>query len=86
MKLFLHSYIEKFLKKAIYEYDKHTRSWCASVEELPGTYAQADTIEEVRNQLAEVIEDYIYVSLHQGHLLPNFKRITRRRDAKAYQA
>lgn len=63
MKLFINSYIEKLLKKANYEYDEQTKSWCASVDKLPGAYAQADTVEEVRDQLAEVIEDYILVSI-----------------------
>ena len=75
MKLFINSYIEKFLKKANYEYDKKTKSWCASVDELPGAYAQADTVEEVRDQLAEVIEDYILVSIAERQKLPDFKNL-----------
>ncbi|MDA2922312.1 type II toxin-antitoxin system HicB family antitoxin [Patescibacteria group bacterium AH-259-L07] len=77
MKLFITSYIEELLKKANYEYDKATKSWCASVDELPGAYAQADTVEEVRGQLAEVIEDYILVSLTEGQKLPHFKKFTK---------
>jgi len=75
MKLFINSYIEKLLKKADYEYDKQTKSWCASIDVLPGAYAQADTVEDVREQLAEVIEDYIFVSLHEHHSLPYFKKL-----------
>ncbi len=78
MKLFINSYIEKLLKKANYEYDKKTESWCASVNVLPGAYAQADTVEETRNQLAEVIEDYILVSLSEKQKIPNFKRIDKK--------
>ncbi len=78
MKLFINSYIEKLLKKANYEYDKKTKSWCASVDILPGAYAQADTVEEVRNQLAEVIEDYILVSLAEKQKLPNFKKLAKK--------
>ena len=59
MKLFIIQYIKNLLSKAEYEYDKETKSWCASLKDLPGVYAQADTVEEVRSQLAEVIEDYI---------------------------
>lgn len=75
MKLFINTYIENFLRKARYEYDEHTKSWCASVKELPGAYAQADTIEETRERLAEVIEDYILVSLHERQFLPGFKKL-----------
>lgn len=75
MKLFIASYIEKFLRKANYEYDEKTKTWCASVDDLPGAYAQADTVEEVREQLAEVIEDYILVSLQEKQALPRFKKL-----------
>ena len=72
MKLFIISYIENLIKKADYEYDEETKSWCASIDELPGAYAQADTVEKARQQLAEVIEDYIIVSLKENQKLPNF--------------
>ena len=75
MKLYITQYIENLLRKAEYEYDKETKSWCASVKELPGTYAQADTVEEARSQLAEVIEDYILVSLRERQTLPGFKKL-----------
>ncbi len=56
MKLFILEYIENLLKKAQYEYDSATSSWCAYVQELPGAYAQADSVEEAREKLTEVIE------------------------------
>ena len=73
MELYLIDYINKMLKKADYEYDSVTNSWCASVDELPGAYAQADTIEEARSDLVEVMEEYVFVSLQEGHPLPEFK-------------
>lgn len=70
MKLFINSYIDKLLKKADYEYDRQTKSWCASVDDLPGAYAQANTKIEVKKLLAEVIEDYILVnSLSTGYAI-----------------
>lgn len=75
MKLYITRYIENLLRKAEYEYDKTTKTWCASLNELPGAYAQADTVEEVREQLAEVIEDYILVNLQEKQALPGFKKL-----------
>ncbi len=75
MKLYIPRYIENILRKAEYEYDEETKSWCANVKELPGAYAQANSVEEVREQLAEVIEDYILVSLQERHSLPGFKKL-----------
>ncbi len=71
--LFIPAYIQKQLEKAKYEYDPATKSWCAWVVALPGTYAQANSVEEVREQLAEVIEDYIFITLKKGGKLKNFK-------------
>ena len=73
MELYLVKYINKMLKKASYEHDSGTNSWCDSVDELPGVYAQADTIEDVRSEIAEIIEEYVFVSLQEGHPLPEFK-------------
>ena len=73
MELFIIKYINKMLKKADYEYDPATKSWCASVDDLPGAYAQADTVEDVRAELAETIEEFVLVSLQEGHPLPEFK-------------
>jgi len=39
MNLYIVKYIEKMLRQANYEYDEQTRSWCASVDVLPGAYA-----------------------------------------------
>lgn len=77
MELFIAKYIENLLKKAKYEYDDATNSWCASIDELPGAYAQADSVEEARNELASVVEDYIFVSLYERQQLPNFKRFAK---------
>ena len=73
MDLYLIKYINKMLKKADYAFDPETNSWCASLDDLPGTYAQADTIEDARSELAEVIEEYVFVSLQEGHPLPEFR-------------
>jgi len=73
MTLYIMNYIEGMLRRANYEFDEQTKSWCASVDALPGAYAQADTVEEVRSELAEVIEEYVLVSLQEGHPLPEFR-------------
>ncbi|MFH1412672.1 MAG: DUF1902 domain-containing protein [bacterium] len=74
LNLFINNYIEKMLKKVRYEFDEETKSWCAVLKELPGVYAQADTVEEVRQQVAEVIEDYIIISLQNNHNLFAFEK------------
>ena len=70
--LFIPTYIENQLKKARYEFDPNLKVWCAWVSSLPGVYAQADSVEKVREELGEVIEDYIFVKLKRGQSLPKF--------------
>ncbi len=80
MKLFIQGYIENNLQRASYEYDAETHTWCAWVEELPGAYAQADTVEAVRDELAEVIEEYMLVSLYNKQLVPELERFAKSMD------
>lgn len=71
MQLILPSYIEHMLTQASYEYDPATKSWCGWVEVLPGAYAQAATVEDVRNQLAEVIEEFVFVTVARHDNVPS---------------
>jgi hypothetical protein len=50
-------------------------SWLSGLNHTvePGVYVQADTIEDARSELAEIIEEYVFVSLQEGHPLPEFK-------------
>ena len=48
------------------------------MDELHGVYAKADTIEDVCSDLAEIIEEYVFVSLQEGHPIPeirNFRKV-----------
>jgi predicted RNase H-like HicB family nuclease len=37
------------------------------------TPGEAILIEDARSELAEIIEEYVFVSLQEGHPLPEFK-------------
>ncbi len=84
MNLYMMNYIESMLRRANYEFDEQTKSWCASIDALPGAYAQADTIEDVRAELAEVIEEYVLISLQAGHPLPEFKDFRKPAEVAAH--
>ncbi|MFA7308664.1 MAG: type II toxin-antitoxin system HicB family antitoxin [Patescibacteria group bacterium] len=72
MNLYIPSFIEHILSQATYEYDEAASSWAAWVDSFPGVYAQNKTIEMARHDLASVIEDFIIVSLREGHPIPGF--------------
>lgn len=70
---FIRKYIDHFLKNASYEFDKKTKSWCGWIKELPGVYAQGNSVEETRKELEEMIEEYIELKLERGGSLPPAK-------------
>jgi predicted RNase H-like HicB family nuclease len=63
-------YIEQALVKAHYEMIDDSEPFYGEVEELPGVYATGKTLEECRNNLKDVIEGWIIVSIKKGLPIP----------------
>jgi len=63
-------YIEEALKKARYEIIKDEEPYYGEVKELPGVWATGKTLEECRENLREVIEDWIIISLKKNLPIP----------------
>ena len=40
------------------------------IEELPGVWATADSLEECREELGSVVEDWLLLGLKLGHNIP----------------
>jgi predicted RNase H-like HicB family nuclease len=72
MRLRVQEFIEKKLGKAEYEFDKSVKEWAGWIKGLPGIYAQASSIEEARNQLAEMLEEYLLISVQEKKRLKDF--------------
>jgi len=65
----LTKYIEAAMSKATYEIlDDGT--FYAEIPPCPGVYANADTLEECRRELQEVLEGWIVLGLRMGHDIP----------------
>jgi predicted RNase H-like HicB family nuclease len=45
------------------------------IESLQGVWAQADTLEACREELREVLEEWIILGLKMGHPLPSIEGI-----------
>ena len=62
-------YIEEAMKRARYKIleDGTYYGW---VQELPGVWAQASTLEECRTELQAVIEDWLLLGLKLDHEIP----------------
>lgn len=63
-------YIEQALKVAHYEMIEDNEPFYGEVKELPGVYATGKTLEDCRNNLKEVIEGWIIVSIKKGLPIP----------------
>jgi len=63
MKLRLQHFIENKLATARYEFDTSVGNWVGSIPGVPGVYTQAESVEKVRMELAEILEEWILFSL-----------------------
>jgi predicted RNase H-like HicB family nuclease len=73
MQLRVQNFIETRLSRAEYKYDESVNAWAGWIKDLPGIYAQRQTLEDVRNELAEVLEEYLLVSLQENKNVKGFK-------------
>ena len=68
----LQQFIESKLLAAQYEYDPSVKQWVGWVRGFPGIYSQAGTVEAARQELAEMIEEYILSSLREKKRVKGF--------------
>lgn len=63
-------YIEEALRRARYEMIDDVEPYYGEVNELKGVWATGKTLEECRNNLKEVIEGWILLSIKKGLPIP----------------
>ena len=57
---------------AQYEYDPSVKRWVGWVRGFPGVYSQSETVEAVRQELAEMVEEYILTSVQEKKKVRGF--------------
>lgn len=72
----LTAYINAAMHKAHYEMLPEGEGYFASIEGLQGVWGQADTLEACREELREVLEEWIVLGLKMGHPIPPVDGIT----------
>jgi len=72
----LTAYINAALRKAHYEILPEGEGYFGTIDGLQGVWAQAETLEACREELREVLEEWIVVGLKMGHPLPAIDGIT----------
>ncbi len=66
----LTQYVKAALKQAKYKIIEDENPYFGEVLNLPGVWANGKTLEECRDELEEVIEDWMLVSLQRGYEIP----------------
>jgi len=78
----LTEYIQCALRKAHYEIMENGRYW-GEIPELQGVWAEAETLEQCREMLREVLEDWLVVGLRHGHEIPVLEDIDLNKPSEA---
>ena len=58
------------MRKAHYEILKESEGYIGKILGLQGVWADADTLEACREELREVLEEWIILGLKMGHHIP----------------
>jgi predicted RNase H-like HicB family nuclease len=78
----LTEYVERAMRLAHYEIMENGRYW-GEVPPLRGVWAEAATLEQCRETLREVLEDWLLVGLRLGHSIPVIEGIDLNQKAEA---
>ena len=63
-------YIQAAMRKAHYEILLDEEGYFGSIPDLQGVWANADTLEACREELRDIIEEWILIGLKMGHPMP----------------
>ncbi|MBU0512520.1 MAG: type II toxin-antitoxin system HicB family antitoxin [Chloroflexi bacterium] len=66
----LSTYIRTAMRRAKYEILPDDGTFYGEIPGFQGVWANAETLEECREELQEVLEGWIVLGLQLGHLLP----------------
>ncbi len=66
----LTEYITAAMRKAQYEILSDGEGYFGKIADFPGVWANADTLEECREQLVEVLEEWVIIGLKMGKTIP----------------
>ena len=63
-------YLQAAMHRAIYKILDDDGTFFGEIPDLPGVFANADTLEACREELIEVLEGWILLGLHLQHHIP----------------
>lgn len=71
----LTAYISAAMRQAHYEILPDDEGYLGAISELQGVWANAQTLEACREELQEVLEEWIILGLKMGHTIPIINNI-----------
>ena len=71
----LTKYIQAALRHAHYEILPDDEGYYGTIEALQGVWANAESLEECRETLREVLEEWLLLGLRLGHPIPPMDKI-----------
>jgi predicted RNase H-like HicB family nuclease len=71
----LTAYINAAMARAHYELLPEDKTFYGEIPGLQGVWANAETLEACRQELQEVLEDWLLVGLRLGHSIPVLDQI-----------
>ncbi|WP_330217185.1 type II toxin-antitoxin system HicB family antitoxin [Archaeoglobus sulfaticallidus] len=66
----IREYIEAAMKKARYEFLPESQVFYGEIPGLNGVYAYADSLEECKKELEEVLEEWILIRVSRSFQIP----------------
>jgi len=70
----LYEYIQKALKKAQYKI-LDSGTWFAEIPAFEGVWANAKSVEECRQELQEVLEEWLLLKIRDGDPIPEIEGV-----------
>jgi len=71
----IRKYIQTAMERAKYEILKDDGTYYGEIKECPGVYANASTLEKCRNELEEVLEEWILFRVYKNLEIPKIDKI-----------
>ena len=72
----IQEYIQKAMEAAHYEMLEEDEGFYGEIPGATGVWATGSTLESCRQELLEVLEEWILIGIARGHELPEFDGIT----------
>jgi predicted RNase H-like HicB family nuclease len=72
----IQKYLQKAMETAHYELLEDNEGFYAEIPSAPGVWATGSTLEACRQELLEVLEEWVIVGIAMGHDLPEFEGVT----------